>query len=370
MEKKRFKFEEFWLTEDSCFELVKESWESLTGLQSLNLLSRKLDKTRTVLEAWSSEKFGGLRKEIDKVSAQLASFLDESLSAEVVDSRTTLKTKLYDLLQKEHTFWRQRAKVFWLRDGDLNTKFFHQKTKNRKKKNSIHGLFNSAGVWCSSPLNIETIVISYFRELFTQSNSANCDNILGGMQSVISELDNEVLTRDIEKEEVLFALKGMHPSKSPGPDGFSPCFYQVFWEVVGNDVVAAVREFFASEAAVRKVNKTFVALIPKVDEPQHMQQLRPISLCNVIYKIGSKVLANRLKPFLDAIISPFQSAFVPGRLISDNSLMAFEVSRCLKKRRSGKVGYGALKLDMSKAYDRVEWNFLEAVMQRLGFGGT
>lgn len=129
----------------------------------------------------------------------------------------------------------------------------------------------------------------------------------------------------------------------------------------------AVRSFLKSDEKIKQVNCTHVALIPKVKTPQHMAQLRPISLCNVIYKIGSKVLANRLKPLLHHFISPYQSAFVPGRLISDNSLMAFEIAHFLKRRKDGKVGYGALKLDMSKAYDRVEWSFHEAAMLRLGF---
>lgn len=159
----------------------------------------------------------------------------------------------------------------------------------------------------------------------------------------------------------------MHPSKAPGPDGFSPCFYQRFWPLIGKDVVGAIKFFLSSEDMLRLINRTNVALIPKVKTPQYMTQLRPISLCNVLYKIGSKVLANRLKPLLSNIISPHQSAFVPGRLISDNSLVAFEISHFLKQRRRGNLGFCSLKLDMSKAYDRVEWNFLEGVMSKMGF---
>ncbi|KAK9924951.1 hypothetical protein M0R45_033292 [Rubus argutus] len=162
----------------------------------------------------------------------------------------------------------------------------------------------------------------------------------------------------------------MHPSKAPGPDGFSPAFYQKFWHIVGNDIVEAVQCFLESDSATSQINSTHVASIPKVKNPEFLSQMRPISLCNVLYKIGSKVLANRLKPLLQQLISPFQSAFIPGRLISDNSLVAFEIAHFLKRKRERNVGYGALKLDMSKAYDRIEWNFLEASLIKLGFHQT
>lgn len=181
---------------------------------------------------------------------------------------------------------------------------------------------------------------------------------------------NLELTKALSANEIYSALKQMHPSKAPGPDGFSPGFYQHFWPLVGDDVIGAVRCFLESDSKIQQLNNTHVTLIPKVKAPKNMSQLRPISLCNVLYKIGSKVLANRLKPLLHQFISPFQSAFIPGRLISDNSLLAFEIAHFLKRRRYGKFGYGALKLDMSKAYDRVEWPFLEATMLQLGFSSA
>jgi hypothetical protein len=113
-------------------------------------------------------------------------------------------------------------------------------------------------------------------------------------------------------------------------------------------------------------NDTNVVLIPKTKEPQSLKDLRPISLCNVLYKIISKVLAARLKLILDDIISPNQSAFVPDRLISDNILVAYEMTHVLKNKRQGNNGYLALKLDMSKAYDRVEWDFVEAMLRKFG----
>ena len=116
-----------------------------------------------------------------------------------------------------------------------------------------------------------------------------------------------------------------------------------------------------------KINHTNIVLIPKVKDLDKMFDFRQISLCNVIYKIISKVLANRLKPVLPRIISPTQSAFVLGRLITNNVLVAYEMLHTMHARKKGKKGSMALKLDISKAYDLVKWQFLQGIMEKMGF---
>ena len=159
----------------------------------------------------------------------------------------------------------------------------------------------------------------------------------------------------------------MAPTTAPGPDGMSPIFHKSFRHIVGDDVTSIVLNALNSGIVHESLNSTFISLIPKVKNPKKVSDFRPINLCNVIYKLISKMLVNRLKLVLPNVVSDSQSAFLSGRLITDNMLVAFKILHYLKRKTQGKLGYMALKLDMSKAYDRVEWIFLEKVMKHLRF---
>ena len=132
------------------------------------------------------------------------------------------------------------------------------------------------------------------------------------------------------------------------------------------DITEAVLSSLNSSSLLKSINHTFISLIPKVKNPERLTEFRPISLCNLIYMIISKVIANRLKPLLNSIISETQSAFIASRLITDNVLIAFELLHHMKIGCLGKKGFMALKLNMSKAYDRVEWVFLKNILLSLG----
>ena len=159
----------------------------------------------------------------------------------------------------------------------------------------------------------------------------------------------------------------MAPTTAPGPNGMSPVFYKSFWHIVGNDVTSIVLNALNSGVVHESLNSIFISPIPKIKNPKKFFDFRPISLCNVIYKLISKVLVNCLKLVLPNIASDSQSSFLSRRLITDNVLVAFETLHYLKRKTKGKLGFMALKLDMSKAYDRVELIFLEKVMKHLGF---
>ncbi|KAL6204881.1 hypothetical protein ACLB2K_022148 [Fragaria x ananassa] len=300
--KKKFRFEEFWLREKDVKDVVEAGWLSGTGSNPFSSVYNKISNTREMLLSWSRTHFGNIQEMIKAVREKLAESYDTTFSSPCSMQRMSLEKELQELLHKEQTFWQQRSRVLWLAEGDLNTNFFHQRASNRKKKNTLKGLFNEDGVWCNDECEMEEIILRYYKKLFTSSNLQLREQDLSFVTEVISEDANRQLNGTISEEQVFKALKQMHPSKAPGPDGFSPVFYQQFWNVVGTDVVAAVREFLNSKELLREINCTWVTLILKVKSPEYVTQLRPISLCNVIYKLGSKVLANRIKPLLDDII--------------------------------------------------------------------
>jgi hypothetical protein len=146
----------------------------------------------------------------------------------------------------------------------------------------------------------------------------------------------------------------------------SALFYKHYWEIISQDLIEAVSSFFTRGHILTEINRTFITFIPKSDKAAKINQFRLISLCNTIYKIISKILAARLKPLLHKVISPWQSAFVPGRVIQDNSIIAHEVLNTMKKK-SGFVGLMALKIDTEKAFDTMEWSFLLNVLRLHGF---
>ncbi|KAA3466419.1 reverse transcriptase [Gossypium australe] len=158
----------------------------------------------------------------------------------------------------------------------------------------------------------------------------------------------------ITDAKIMLAFNQMDPRKAPGIDGIPGGFYREHWVTVGEDVLKFCRKALRDTKNIHKVNNTLLVLIPKFDNPCDMSNFRPISLCRVIYKIISKALANRLKAILSECISKHQSAFVPGRMIHDNVPIAYELVHYLCCSKNGPNKGCVVKLDMSKAYDRVE----------------
>ena len=178
---------------------------------------------------------------------------------------------------------------------------------------------------------------------------------------------NQDLTRMVTKEEVFTAVMDIGVHRTPGPNGFSTVFYHHYWDDIKEGIMKEITEFFETGHLDPQLSCINLCLIPKVYPPSGMKDFRPIALCNVSYKIITKVLVNRLKAHLCSIISENQNAFIPGRMISDNIVVAHEVFHCLKARKRQATSYMAVKTDITKTYDRLEWKFLAETMKHLGF---
>lgn len=174
-----------------------------------------------------------------------------------------------------------------------------------------------------------------------------------------------VTTRDGASWREKRALWDMKPFKAPGPDGFNAYFYQSNWSKIMPAVMEYMRRVFTSLGAIEGVNRTLLVLIPKTKNPTFVHQFRPISLCNVNYKLVTKTIANRLKHLMPEILGPFQSSFVPGRHIQDNIIVAQEMIHSMR-RMKGKRGFMAIKIDLEKAYDRQHWLFISDTLQATG----
>ncbi|XP_042939495.1 uncharacterized protein LOC122274525 [Carya illinoinensis] len=332
-----FRFEASWIKEDKCEQLVRQGWY------------RK----------------GVMEDPIRRVSARLET-CKGGLNTEELRN---LQDKVGLLLEQEDLKWKQRAKRNWYCLGDKNTKFFHACANQRKKKNQILSVVDSNSNLRVNQEGIAEAFKDHFSEIYRTAvpSSSSIEACLSAVKSKVTDEMNQFLLKTFTREEVVEAVRLMGPLKSPRPDGYGACFFQSYWDIVGKDVCEAALKFLNGGGMDKGLNHTFIALIPKVKKPESVNDFRPISLCNVMYKIIAKTLANRLKKVLGDVISRTQSAFVPQRLITDNIITAYEVLHSMQTRQKDRVGSMALKLDISKAYDKVEWVFLEKIMEKLRF---
>jgi hypothetical protein len=216
--------------------------------------------------------------------------------------------------------------------------------------------------------DIEKELLNYFQDLLSEpviNRHEAISKITEAIPRLVPPEQSQSLMRPTSLEEVEVIVKSMAPGKSPGPDGFTPDFFQVGWPVLGNDIWEVVEESHKYKSILQAFNATFITLIPNIKGTCSTDKFFPISLCNVIYKIISKLIASRLKPILPLIISQEQGGFVEGRKILDGIIVSHEAIHSLKV--SKKVGM-MMKLDMSKAYDRMNWDFLHKMLLAFGFG--
>ena len=217
--------------------------------------------------------------------------LDHSHTNALLDREAALLKEFEVVLEQEEMLWFQKSREKWVALGDRNTKYFHTLTVVRRRRNRIEMLKNEDEVWVSDAAELEQLAIQYYKRLYS----------LDDVELVVDKLPQEgfprlkyeerrELNRQFIAVEVVGAVKSMGKFKAPGPDGFQPVFYQDCWEVVGESVLKFVLEFFNTGVLPRDTNNALLVLIAKVAKPEKITQFRPISLCNVLFKIITKTM--------------------------------------------------------------------------------
>lgn len=169
--------------------------------------------------------------------------------------------------------------------------------------------------------------------------------------------DSNKLTVPMVKEELHATLLDMHPNKSPGSDGFNLALYHNLRDLCGNDILEAATIWLERGLSSPSLNDSNICLIPKSINPHDMKDLCHISSCNMVYKLVSKVLANRFKILLDKCVAGEKSIFMNESSILDNAMIAIEVIHTLRRMTKGSKAHLTLSVDISKAFDRVYWFF-------------
>jgi len=371
--RKPFRFESFWLTHPDIRQLIGSWWKETEDPmdRSMYKFQQRLKTIKMKLKEWNREHFGNIFQEKARLEHRLAEIqqkgMDEEFTEELLQEEATTLDLIAQRETQEEIYWKEKSRNRWLQEGERNTKFFHRATIQHRTQNRILNLKNDAGTILEDHRDIEGELRNYFQDVLSEPevdrNSA-IDRITRNVPHLITPDINEILMKPVEISEVEDAINHMAEGTAPGPDGFTVTFFHKFWDILKDEVLHLVESSRIDRKVLPAFNSTFITLLPKAEGANHPSKFRPISLCNVIYKIITKVIANRLKPIMNLLIAPEQSGFVEGRQILDGIILIHEVTHSLKHSTTPGM---LIKLDLSKAYDKLNWKFMERMLLAFGF---
>ncbi|CAM8904265.1 unnamed protein product [Rhodiola kirilowii] len=363
---KSFKYCNFWENLEDYEEAIRSSWSTGNKSRNLFMFQSKMKNVKIMLKQNFVGRIRGMDKRVNDVRDAL---IHAQSKAELYpndagyrEDECRLVLEFRKMKYNQFLFNKQRSKVQWIKEGDANTKFFHNVLKSRRARNIINHITLNDGSVSADRDVIKQEFVKYFKELLGQAGP--CSSLVAEDVAQGPAINGEqcrLLVRGATDREIWTALNSIGNDRSPGPDGFSSSFFKRNWGILGRELCDGVRHCLRNNALPLGVNSAYIALIPKSSQASKPEDFRPISCCNVIYKIISSLLASRLKEVLPDIIDPAQGAFIKERLIVGNICLAQQLLNGYgRKNISERMAW---KIDLRKAYDTIDWGFLTAMLE-------
>nr|XP_027103123.1 uncharacterized protein LOC113724413 [Coffea arabica] len=366
--KRSFRFLHVWRKHSSFLEVVQQGWAVPVEGEGMPKFYNKLRAVKGCLQVWNSQVFGKIFSKVREAEALMKQREEQFDSERDSAARAALeeaKTAYARSLALEAEYWRQKAGIKWLQVGDANSAFFHSHCRQRRNFNFVARIRDGSGTWLENTQAIQQLAVEFFSALFASDHQRGHSPVMPFSIPQVSPADNDMLSALPDMAELKGVVFALDIDSAPGPDGFGAGFYQACWDIIQCDLLEAVQAFFQGMRLPRSFTSTSIILLPKIAGAMQWKDFCPISLCNVCSKIISKLVSDWLGRVLPALVSPWQTGFVPGRGITDNILLTQELVADLDRRlRHPNL---MLKLDIEKAYDRVEWPFLLYMLRQFGF---
>ncbi|KAL0455324.1 UNVERIFIED_CONTAM: hypothetical protein Slati_0871600 [Sesamum latifolium] len=356
-----FRFDNFLAEQPNFLDSVKQIWRHQIHGTSMYGVTCKLKSLKTTFRAQHKEK-GDLADNVRKAKAflDIAQALFDSYKEDYLLVLVQCCRLVYCAAIKiENSMLQQRAKLHWLKYGDQCSKLLFRKINGRRAQQRVFQITTQSGQLLTDMPQVTAEFVSFFQNLLganRRRRELNLTFLQQGLKHVLTREEGEGLIAPVSMAEIKEAFFDISIDSAPGLDGYPSLFFKAAWPEIGNEVCAAVTEFFQSGRLLKQINATLLTLIPKVQLPTCISDYRPISCCNVIYKAITKIMVKMMQRVLHLLIHYSQNAFVPGRSISDNILLAQEL--LAGYNQSKLPPRCTIKIDIQKAYDSVEWNFL------------
>ncbi|GKV26314.1 hypothetical protein SLEP1_g35645 [Rubroshorea leprosula] len=335
---KPFRSIDSWTSHPGFSQMIEKSWNSfyVKGFWGFKC-KEKLKLLRQKLKQWNKEEFGNIDSQLEEAMKKV-DFVDFKCENQDLTEDDMLKRKegfvdLWQCLRKKESLWRQKSRATW-------------------------------GTWIDDPAQVKKIVMDHFSSQF--SSQPQLRPSLQHLQfNKLSDMDRGMLEAEFTIEEIREVVSSCASDKALGPDGFNFHFIKSIWETIEGDIINFLNEFHQNGRLVCGLNVSYITLVPKKKNPTTLQEYRPITMVGCLYKILAKILSNRLKKVIGKIINSSQSAFLEGRQLVDGVLALNELVHYLKmKKKKGLL----FKADFEKAFDSVNWNYLDSMHFNMGFG--